>query len=179
MTNKLLKLFIVPALLLSMPSYANTAEATPNANQISISSDTQQGQLKENVGIFEKNVEIVHGNRLIKADRLEVHKRDNLGNDKQLLIATGTPAYFEEKQPDGTIISASANEVRYDVSTRTLVLNGDAKITQAGQKIQAKSITYDIEQQLINAEKDEDSSERVHTILVPVEKKLKGDEGQP
>ncbi len=95
-----------------------------------------------------------------------------------MLIATGTPAYFEEKQADGTIMSASANEVRYDVSTRFLTLIGDAEISQAGQKMNAKSITYDIEQQLISAEKDESSTDRVHTILVPVEPK-KNDKGQP
>ena len=53
---------------------------------------------------------------------------------------------------------------------------------KAGQKINAKSITYDMQQQLISAEKDENSTDRVHTILVPVEAKIKektGNEGQP
>ena len=108
-----------------------------------------------------------------------MHKRDDLGDNKQLLIATGSPAYFEETQADGTIMSASANEVRYDVSLRFLTLIGDASIAQAGQKITAKSITYDIEQQLISAEKDENSTDRVHTILVPVENKKEDDKGQP
>jgi lipopolysaccharide export system protein LptA len=179
MTNKLTKFFIIPALLLSCSSNADEETSTPVANQISISADSQKGQLKENVGIFENNVEIIHGDRLIKADRLEVHKRDEQGDNKQLLIATGNPAYFEEKQPDGTTMSASANEVRYDVSQRILTLVGNAQIAQAGQEINAKSITYDIEQQLISAEKDENSTERVHTILVPVEKPQKNSKGQP
>lgn len=178
MTNKLSTLFIIPTFLLALGTNAAEPTAPLSANQISISADKQEGQLKENVGIFEKNVEIIHGDRKITADRLEVHKRDELGDNKQLLIATGTPAYFEEKQADGTIMSASANEVRYDVSTRFLTLIGDAEISQAGQKMNAKSITYDIEQQLISAEKDESSTDRVHTILVPVEPK-KNDKGQP
>ena len=41
-----------------------------------------------------------------------------------------------------------------------------------------KSITYDMAQQLMSAEKDENSTDRVHTILVPVENK-KDDKGQP
>ena len=79
-------------------------------------------------------------------------------------------------------MSASANEVRYDVAKRFLTLVGDAEVAQAGQKINAKSITYDMQQQLISAEKDENSTDRVHTILVPVEAKIKektGNEGQP
>jgi lipopolysaccharide export system protein LptA len=179
MTNNLFKILIVPSLLIAFNSNGAEPAEAPAANQISISADKQEGQLKENVGIFEKNVEIIHGNRRITADRLEVHKRDDLGDNKQLLIATGSPAYFEETQADGTIMSASANEVRYDVSQRFLTLIGDASIAQAGQKITAKSITYDIEQQLISAEKDENSTDRVHTILVPVENKKEDDKGQP
>lgn len=179
MTNNLFKILIVPSLLIAFNSTGAKPAEAPAANQISISADKQEGQLKENVGIFEKNVEIIHGNRRITADRLEVHKRDDLGDNKQLLIATGSPAYFEETQADGTIMSASANEVRYDVSLRFLTLIGDASIAQAGQKITAKSITYDIEQQLISAEKDENSTDRVHTILVPVENKKEDDKGQP
>jgi lipopolysaccharide export system protein LptA len=176
MTNNLAKIVIIPSLILAFNGHAAEPEAAPLANQISISADRQEGQLKENVGIFEKNVEIVHGNRRITADRLEVHKRDELGDNKQLLIATGSPAYFEEKQLDGTIMSASANEVRYDVAQRFLTLIGAASIAQAGQKITAKSITYDIDRQLISAEKDENSSDRVHTILVPIDvKKVKKD----
>jgi len=182
MTNKLTKLVIIPSLILAFSGSAAEPAAQPSANQISISADRQEGQLKENVGIFEKNVEIVHGKRKITADRLEVHKREDLGDNKQLLIATGTPAYFEEKQDDGTLMSASANEVRYDVAKRFLTLVGNAEVAQAGQKINAKSITYDMQQQLISAEKDENSTDRVHTILVPVEAKVKdntGSEGQP
>ncbi|MEL0639843.1 lipopolysaccharide transport periplasmic protein LptA [Pseudoalteromonas aliena] len=181
MTNKISKILIIPTLIFVFNGNAAELEAQPAANQISISADKQEGQLKANVGIFEKNVEIIHGNRRITADRLEVHKRDELGDNKQLLIATGNPAYFEEKQADGTIMSASANEVRYDVSKRFLTLVGNAQISQAGQKINAKSITYDIEQQLISAEKDENSTDRVHTILVPIEakKSKKSDKGQP
>jgi lipopolysaccharide export system protein LptA len=180
MTNKLFKILIVPTLIFTFNNAA-AQNIQPLANQISISADKQEGQLKENVGIFEKNVEIIHGKRRITADRLEVHKRDELGDNKQLLIATGSPAYFEEKQADGTIMSASANEVRYDVAKRFLTLVGDAQISQAGQKINAKSITYDMQQQLISAEKDENSTDRVHTILVPVETKKakRDDKGQP
>ena len=173
MTNKLSRILIIPTLLLAFSSAAQEQTSTPPANQISISADKQEGQLKSNVGIFEKNVEIIHGNRKITADRLEIHKRDELGDNKQLLIATGNPANFEEKQADGTTMSASANEVRYDVSKGFITLIGNAQISQAGQKINAESITYDIEQQLISAEKDKSSTDRVHTILVPVDTKKK------
>lgn len=181
MTNKFLTILIIPSFLIAFKTHATEQQDAPLANQIAISADRQEGQLKANVGIFETNVEVIHGNRRITADRLEVHKRDDLGENKQLLIATGNPAYFEEKQVDGTLMSASAQEVRYDVSKRFLTLIGDATVAQSGQKITAKSITYDIEQQLISAEKDEESSDRVRTILIPVstKKEQQNDKGQP
>lgn len=173
MTNKLKKLLLIPSLLIAFSGAAAEQAGTP----ISISSDRQEGQLKNGIGIFEDNVEIIHGNRRITADRLEAHAGEVEGT-VELIIATGKPAYFEEKQADGTIMSASAEEVRYDVAKRLLTLVGNAQVTQAGQKVSAKSITYDMEQQLISAEKDENSTDRVHTILVPVDNK-KNDKGQP
>ena len=58
MTNNLFKILIVPSLLIAFNSNGAEPAEAPAANQISISADKQEGQLKENVGIFEKNVEI-------------------------------------------------------------------------------------------------------------------------
>ncbi|MGB0922758.1 MAG: lipopolysaccharide transport periplasmic protein LptA [Pseudoalteromonas shioyasakiensis] len=172
MTNKLL----LSLLLLSF-SHISLAETNP-ASQVSIKAGKQQAQLKTNIGIFEENVEIIHGNREIYADRLEVHQREELGENKQLLVATGKPARFIEKQPDGTVLSASAEEVRYDVANRLLTIKGKAEINQAGQIIKAEAIIYDIEKQLISAEQNEQNKQRVHTILVPEKKSPKSNSEQ-
>jgi len=164
MTNK----FIFSLCLLSL-SKLSLAAINP-VDEVSIKSGKQQAQLKTNIGIFEDNVEIIHGNREIYADRLEVHSREDLGENKQLLVATGKPARFIEKQQDGTILSASAEEVRYDVAKRLLIIKGEAEINQAGQIIKAESIVYDIAKQLISAEQNNQDNQRVHTILVPEKK---------
>jgi lipopolysaccharide export system protein LptA len=172
MTNKLL----LSLLLLGFSNFA-LAETAP-MSQVSIKAGKQQAQLKTNIGIFEENVEIIHGNREIYADRLEVHQREELGENKQLLVATGKPARFIEKQPDGTVLSASAEEVRYDVANRLLTIKGKAEINQAGQVIKAEAIIYDIEKQLISAEQNEQNKQRVHTILVPEKKASKSNPEQ-
>ncbi|MBD1581046.1 lipopolysaccharide transport periplasmic protein LptA [Pseudoalteromonas sp. S16_S37] len=169
MTNKLIITAILVGAMLCQPSFAQQSSI---ANEVSIKAGKQQAQLKTNIGIFEQNVEIIHGSRKINADRLEVHRREELGDNKQLLVATGTPARFSETQPDGSILTASASEIRYDVANRTLIIKGNATINQAGQIIKAQSITYDMDKQLISAERGEQDSARVHTILVP-EKKTK------
>jgi lipopolysaccharide export system protein LptA len=91
----------------------------------------------------------------------------------QLLVATGKPARFIEKQSDGTVLSASAQEVRYDVANRLLTIKGKAEISLDGQSTKAEAIIYDIEKQLISAERNEQNKQRVHTILVPEKKKTK------
>ncbi|WP_125716837.1 lipopolysaccharide transport periplasmic protein LptA [Pseudoalteromonas rubra] len=142
------------------------AENSP-ADQVIISSGTQLAQLQTNIGVFEENVEIIHGDRTILADRLEVHRREELGKNKQLLVATGSPAVFQERQADGTLLKATAKEVRYDVANRMLTIKGGAEISQAGQKISAQTIVYDMEKKLISAQRGEQEQNRVRTILLP------------
>lgn len=172
MTNKL----ILSLLLLGFSNFtfAETASLSP----VSIKAGKQQAQLKTNIGIFEENVEIIHGNREIYADRLEVHQREELGENMQLLVATGKPARFIEKQPDGTVLSASAEEVRYDVANRLLTIKGKAEISLGGQSTKAEAIIYDIEKQLISAERNEQNQQRVHTVLVPEKKASKSNPEQ-
>lgn len=169
--KSLLSLF---ALMFSTSTLAVDAPLEP----YSIVSDKQSAQLKSNIAIFENNVEIVHGNRKIKADRLEVHRREEQGEKAELLVATGNPAVFQETQQDGSIMKASAQEVRYDISNRLLVIKGKAQISQAGQEINAEVIVYDMEKQLISAEKGDNTS-RVRTILVPEQKEKKQPGAQP
>ncbi|MBS3797273.1 MULTISPECIES: lipopolysaccharide transport periplasmic protein LptA [unclassified Pseudoalteromonas] len=143
------------------------AEQPSAVTEVQIDADKQQALIKENITIFDKNVHIVHGQREIKADRLEAHRRPELGDNKQLLIATGNPAIYSETMADGTQITASAKEIRYDVATQMLQISGTAKIAMADQQIVAETISYDINKQLISAEKDKDSSTRVRTTLTP------------
>ncbi|MDW7550479.1 MULTISPECIES: lipopolysaccharide transport periplasmic protein LptA [Pseudoalteromonas] len=166
MTSKIINKLVFVGLLAS-----STFAAAAEQNEVIIDAGRQQAQLQSNIGIFEQNVVIIHGTRKINADRLEVHRRAELGSNKQLLIATGNPAVFEEAQADGTTLRAAANEIRYDVAELKLVLTGNAEISQAGQKSSAQVITYHIEKQLISAERSEQGDSRVRTILVPVEKK--------
>jgi lipopolysaccharide export system protein LptA len=170
--KSLLSLF---TLLLSTSTFATDTALEP----YSIVSDKQSAQLKSNIAIFENNVEIVHGKRKIKADRLEVHRREELGERSELLVATGNPAIFQETQLDGSVMKAQAQEVTYDISNRLLTIRGKAQISQAGQEINAEVIVYDMEKQLISAEKGGNSKSRVRTILVPEQKDKKGQGNQP
>ena len=165
MTNKFNALIL--GLGISLSTLPVLAQQTNKVNEVLIDADNQIAMIKENITIFDKNVHIVHGNRQIKADRLEAHRRPELGDNKQLLLATGNPAMYIETMEDGQQITASATEIRYDVATQMLQIKGDAKIEMADQQIIAETISYDIDKQTISAEKDENSSTRVRTTLTP------------
>lgn len=169
MTNKTIykKRFIIATL--ALVTHFNV-QAKELIGKVSISADTQQADLKRNIVIFKNNVDIKHTDKNIKADLLEVHRRSELGKEKQILIATGNPAIFIGKLKDGSPVTASAKNIRYDVESGTLTFKGDAKINQSGQSMSAKTIIYDHLQELITAYKDKDSDQRVHTVLTPVKK---------
>ncbi|WP_063361533.1 lipopolysaccharide transport periplasmic protein LptA [Pseudoalteromonas luteoviolacea] len=171
MSNKLSATLLFTCAIALLPQ---SALANNTSEQVIISSGKQQAQLQTNIGVFEENVEIIHGQRKIFADRLEVHRREDLGENKQLLVATGSPAIFQEQQTDGSLLKASAQEVRYDVANRLLTIKGNAEISQAGQKISAQEILYDMEKQLISAQKANDEGKRVRTVLLPVDKEQDG-----
>ena len=84
MTNKTIykKRFIIAAL--ALVSHFNL-QAKELIGKVSISADTQQADLKRNIFIFKNNVDITHTDRNIKADLLEVHRRTELGEEKQIL----------------------------------------------------------------------------------------------
>lgn len=169
MTNKTIykKRFIIATL--ALVTHFNV-QAKELIGKVSISADTQQADLKRNIVIFKNNVDIKHTDKNIKADLLEVHRRSELGKQKQILIATGNPATFIGKLKDGSPVTASAKNIRYDVESGTLTFKGDAKINQSGQSMSAKTIIYDHLQELITAYKDKGSDQRVHTVLTPVKK---------
>ncbi len=142
-----------------------TSAHSADDEKLLIDADNQQVQLKNNVLVFSQNVLITHGKRTIKADHLKAYSRKELGPKNEILVATGKPASYSEALADGTTITASADEIRYDVAKAMLTITGNAQITQSGQQINAETIVYDIDKQIISANKKAGSNDRVHTVL--------------
>ena len=162
MTNKIKLMFGVVALIISSGVISKELKLTA---PLEIEADQQSARLNENVGIFKTNVRISHGNMKISADYLEAHKRDKLGEDKQLLIATGSPVTFTAKQEDGTVIEAKANKVTYDVATSMFTMEGSASFTQGGNVISADAIIYDRAKQIVSSQKNKNSKNQVKTVI--------------
>lgn len=114
-----------------------------------IDSEKQNIDLKSSTTIFDKNVSVIQGSLSIKADKL-LAQRQNL-KGKEVYIATGNPAIYQQTLDDGKPIIASANEIKYDVETKTLVLKGNALLKQSNSQVAGERIRYDLINQTLEA----------------------------
>lgn len=165
MTNKMTKLVSITAFALCMASGQIVAEPIKLKHPLEIDADEQSARLKENVGIFQHNVQIKHGDMTIRADYLEAHKRAELGDNQQLLVATGKPVTFSAQQEDGSLITASALEIKYDVAKQLFTMIGNATFQQNSDIMSADTIIYDREKETITSKRAKNSNNQVKTII--------------
>lgn len=140
-------------------------QATPAdyTKPVDVRSDFWEASIQDNISIYRENVEVRQGSMLIKAVRLEANASAGRGNE--VLIASGTPATYRQTLEDGKEVTAQANEIRYDLASRTLTLTGNAEMSQSGSLVQGAVIRYNIATQQLSAESEQ--NRRVTTIFTP------------
>ncbi|RTE86351.1 MULTISPECIES: lipopolysaccharide transport periplasmic protein LptA [Gammaproteobacteria] len=154
--------------LLATPASAQSSQLEEDFRQpVHVSSDRESLDLRENIYVAEGHVEIKQGSLTILADRLEVQGFSNEEAPAEKFVAVGTPATYSQEIAPGIIVTASANEIIYDATLRTLTLTGNAELFQSGNQLKAATITYNIGSQQVSAERDE--SQRVQTTFQPRE----------
>ncbi|GHG76651.1 lipopolysaccharide export system protein LptA [Alishewanella longhuensis] len=130
---------------------------------VDVRSDFWEASIQDNISIYRENVEVRQGSMLIKAVRLEANASAGRGNE--VLIASGSPATYSQTLEDGKKVTAQANEIRYDLASRTLTLTGNAEMSQSGSLVQGAVIRYNIATQQLSAESEQ--NRRVTTIFTP------------
>lgn len=120
---------------------------------------------KKKSSVFVDNVVIRQGSLKILADRVEADA--SAGKGKEVIIASGKPASYQQRLEDGSTVIASANEIIYKVEFQTISLKGDAVISQNEVKVNGDSIAFDMAKEQIMASTNEDSKVGVTTVLSP------------
>ncbi|XOV80642.1 MAG: lipopolysaccharide transport periplasmic protein LptA [Aestuariibacter sp.] len=129
---------------------------------IKVDSKTQFVDGKRKTSIFREDVHISQGTLKIDADEVEVIAEE--GKGKEIFIARGKPAVYSQTMDDGSAITAKANEIRYQVETRMLDLNGAAELYQDASMVKGEKISFNLEkEQLIAGTKGGES--RVTTVF--------------
>lgn len=131
--------------------------------EVTISAKSQEADIKNNQMIFNGPVKVTQGSITITADTLRAYSKE--GNEHKVLIAIGHPATYSQKMENGLLATASAKEIRYDLSTRVLHLSGDAVLEQSGSKVASSSITYNIFKKKLTAQSGGKDRDRVTTVI--------------
>ncbi len=130
---------------------------------ISATSRDQMLDGKAKTSVFIDNVLITQGSLKINADRVEADASKGQGNE--VISAVGTPASYEQRLEDGSLVQAQANLIKYDVATKVISLEGAARITQNDSTVSADSISYNMVQEQIVANTNADSQQSVTTVI--------------
>lgn len=155
----------INTLLCGLLLSASAVQAAPAdyTQPVDVRADFWEASIQDNISIYRENVEVRQGTMLIKAARLEANASAGRGNE--VLIASGKPATYSQTLEDGKAVSAQANEIRYDLASRTLTLTGNAELSQSGSQVQSAVIRYNIITQQLSAESEQ--NRRVTTIFTP------------
>ncbi len=159
------KRFILLALSL-ITSALPVANATDSdfSKPIKVDSKSQFVDGKNKTSLFKEDVRITQGSLIIDAEEVEVIATD--GEGREVFVARGNPASYSQTMEDGTPVTARANEIRYEVSKRTISLTGSAELKQDTSMVRGDKITYDMATEQLLATGDEGSG-RVTTVFQP------------
>ncbi|WP_448212852.1 lipopolysaccharide transport periplasmic protein LptA [Colwellia sp. MEBiC06753] len=147
------------ALVVIAPVYAAKLDLE---KEIVIKSKRQAGDLKNRIASYLDDVNITQGTLSIQADLVQVYSQEQRGNETYL--AKGKPAVFEQQLEDGSKIRLQADEIKYEPSTYTITITGNALLRQAGSEVSGDKIVYNTLTEQLEAEGGEQS---VTTILKP------------
>ncbi|MCF1428438.1 MAG: lipopolysaccharide transport periplasmic protein LptA, partial [Shewanella sp.] len=149
--------------LLYTLSWGALAATDDLTKEVHIQAPSQFADIKNKRVVYAGPVIVTQGSIKIQADELSASQ----GDGETILIATGKPATYTQMLDNNHLATASANEIRYNISKRVLTLMGRAEIEQDGSKVSAPKIIYDIELQQMTAQGNQDPNARVHTVIKP------------
>ncbi len=152
---------LLALLLLTQPARAKESDYQ---QPVEVNSVRQLAELNANRVTFSEDVIITQGSIRIQADKVEVIRHGERGAEE--MIAHGRPATFFQILDNGKPVHAEANELRYQLKERLVILSRNAEVRQEDSRVSGDRIRYDIEKQQIIAESSGGSS-RVKTIFLP------------
>lgn len=161
-SNLLLSLSLSLLLAYSTSSYAGRDDFSKT---IEIASQQSFLDRIAKKSIYKGDVLITQGTLILKAEEMEIDA--SAGQDKEVFIATGSPAEYSQLQENGKMVHARANKIEYHRQTRTLSLEGDAEVEQNSSSVKGNSIVFNMELEQIMAQGQDEESGRVITILQP------------
>ncbi len=131
--------------------FASTALAKKSdlSKPIDVTADSSEYDEKKGVQSLIGNVEIRQGTMRIKATKIEIFLKNN---QLSKIEGIGKPISFEQKNEADELVSGSADSISYDATNGTLILIGNATLSQPRQQLESQRIVFDSANQKVSAE---------------------------
>lgn len=155
--------FLVIAL--SCLTFAATAQNSDVNAPISISAKSTFVDGVSKMSVYKEDVVITQAGLKINAQSLSIDA--SAGEGQEVFIATGNPATFTQLLDDGTSVTAAANEISYNVVSRTVTFNGEAQLAQETSVVKSERIEFDLINKQLIATADKSKGGRVTTVFQP------------
>lgn len=133
-------------LALSLPAHALKSDRQQLLN---VDADKLDAGLDDNRAVLEGNVRITQGTLVIQA--AEATLTQGAQQETRRVLLVGTPVTLEQDLDDGGRLKASANRVDYDVEGETIVLTGNASVSQPRGDLTGDTIVYNTVSGKLNA----------------------------
>ena len=151
------------AFILSWPNIS-FALATDADQPIHIEGDNAEIDQSRETITYTGSVEIVQGTLRVHGDKMVVKVK---GEQVVRITTVGSPAHYEQQlEEDEGQVKAHANSIIYHTAEERIYLNGEAMLTQHGNKLLGESIRYDMVNGKVDASAG-NSSGRVRMTLDP------------
>jgi len=137
---------------LSLAALSHGAE-----NPIVVRAESATMNQVEGTGLYEGNVEMNQGERLVKADRILITLRDK---KPYRIEADGKPVLMEDVDD----ISAQAESLLYDVASQRIYLSGNAQVRHQGRVFEGAELEYQLDSKRIIARGGSDDG-RIRMVI--------------
>lgn len=162
--RRLLGGLTVLSFLLISPS---VLAAKSDRNQpIDVSANEKVTDYKKGTSVYTGQVVINQGSLHATGSKATLYVKDG-----QLVRAEldGNPATFQELDEKKQLVKGSASHATYLAQEQKIILTGSAQLNRQGDKLNARSITYNMKDEIVQAGGQE-SGGRVHVIIQPRKK---------
>ena len=163
--TSLISLIIICLSLWLLPSQTADAIKKDADEPIRINARSVVANNKTGVAVYSGNVLAEQGRLSIKADRVEIHTRNN---KSELITATGKPAKLRQRPEEGAEeIQAEAKRIDYHVSDRKLEMIGDVTLRRGDDLFTGSVLSYDLETKSLSAKGNDGDEGLIHAVIQP------------
>lgn len=138
-----LRLHLLAAAALAGVAWPAGALDSDKRQPATLEADDFEFDLEAGVRIYRGNVVFRQGSMHLDCDALVTHYDDD--NELEKGVCTGRPGRFKQR-PEGQAadVHGHALSITLDNHNRWVILDGEAEVEQAGDRIRGRRITYDL-----------------------------------